>query len=363
MSSHPENAAPSPLLLAENTAFELLRAARRLIRGRTRSPGYWAAGDRFSALWLGGPLRSSSEFHVAAGPDLAGGLDSLYEEAMLAADALEALPELTRRLQEMLEPEAAARALKRYEAGLPEMDLLEAARVSLATLTTQGYAVLHARGAPGLASRWLAAWAEAVGAHDVQQQRVCGLGVLARLPPEARPPALARLELMPEALVPRATSFSEGVAEYLARYGDTSAAPMAVLGTLAFSTLPTEEVEALLELCLGEAGLLRGMSNLFRLAQDVSFDPTESMNAGVFASAAEQRRSVLEIISDGKFSKSELDVRLREAWTLHSTRTRRAFEEVLAARGEGVGSETLATWLQALFQVLARLVPGTWKTE
>jgi hypothetical protein len=352
VSSHPENAAPPPILLAEDTALELLRAARRLIRGRTRSPGYWAAGDRFSALWLGGPLRSSSEFHVAAGPDLAGGLDSLYEEAMLAADALEALPELTRRLQEMLEPEAAARELKRYEAGLPEVDLLGAARVSLAMLTTQGYAVLHARGAPRLASRWLAAWAEAVGAHDVQQQRVCELGVLARLPPEAR-----------EALVPRATSFSEGVAEYLERYGDTSAAPMAVLGTLAFSTLPTEEVEALLELCLGEAGLLRGMSNLFRLAQDVSFDPTEPMNAGVFASAAEQRRSVLEIISDGKFSKSELDARLREAWRLHSTRTRRDFEEVLAARGGGVGTETLATWLQALFQVLARLVPGTWKTE
>jgi hypothetical protein len=339
VSSHPEN-----------TAFELLRAARRVIRGRTRAPAYWAAADRLSALWLGGPLRSSSEFHVAAGPDLAG-LDSLYEEAMLAPDALEALPELTRRLQELVEPEAAARELKRYEAGLPEWELLEATRVILATLTTQGYAALHARGAPRLASRWLAAWAEAVGANALQQQQVCGLGLVARLPPEARQPALARLGLTPEALVPRGTSFSERVDEYLERYGDTSAAPVAVLGTLAFSTLPTEEVEALLELCVGEAGLLPAMSRLFRLAQDVSFDPTEPMSVGVFANA------------DGKFSSSELDERLREAWTLHSTRTRRAFEEVLAAQGQGVGSATLATWLQTFFQVVARLVPGTWKTE
>lgn len=351
MSSQSETVAPPPTPLAEDTAFELLRAARRLIRGRTRAPAYWAAADRITALWLGAPLHSTSEFHVAAGPDLAASLDSLYEEALLAEDALEALPGLTRRLQEMVEPEAAARELKRYEAGLPEVELLEAARVILATLTTQGYATLHARGAPRLASRWLEAWAEAVGAHDLQQQRVCGLALLARLPPEARQPALTRLDLTPEALVPRGTSFSERVAEYLERYGDTSAVPMAVLGTLAFSTLPTEEVEALLELCVGETGLLRAMSRLFRLAQDVSFDPTEPMNVGVFASA------------DGKFSKSELDARLNEAWTLHSIRTRRAFEEVLAARGQDVGSATLAAWFQALFQMVARLVPGTWKTE
>jgi hypothetical protein len=363
VSSPPENLGPPPTPLSEDTAFELLRAARRLIRGRTRAPGYWTAADRLSALWLGGPLRSTSEFHVAAGPDLAASLDSLYEEAMLAADALEALPELTRRLQELVEPEAASRELRRYEAGLPEVDLLEAARVIIATLTTQGYAALHGRGSPRLASRWWAAWAEALGAHDLQQQRVCGLGLLARLPPEDRQRSLARLDLTPEALVPGSTSFSEGVTEYLERYGDTSAAPMAVLGTLAFSTLPTEEVEALLELCVGEAGLLRDLSRLFRLAQDVSFDPTEPMNAGVFASAAEQRRSVLEIISDGKFSKPELDARLREEWTRHSTRTRRAFEALLAARGQGVGSATLATWFQAVFQILARLVPGTWKTE
>ncbi len=350
MSSHPENVAPPPRPLAEDTAFELLRAARRIIRGRTRAPSYWAAADRLSALWLGGPLRSTSEFHLAAGPDIAS-LDGLYDEAMLAPDALEVLPELTRRLQEMVRHEAAARELKRYEAGLPEGDLLEAARVILAVLTTQGYAALHARGAPRLASRWLAAWSEAVEAHLFQQQRVCGLPLVARLPAEARQPALTRLDLTPEALVPRGTSFSERVEEYLEHYGDTSAAPIAVLGTLAFSTLPTEEVEALLELCVGEAGLLPAMSKLFRLAQDVSFDPTEPMNAGVFASA------------DGKFSKPEIEARLQEAWTLHSTRTRRAFEEVLAARGQGVGSATLAAWLQALFQVVARLVPGTWKTE
>ncbi|HLM42281.1 MAG TPA: hypothetical protein VK458_00380 [Myxococcaceae bacterium] len=354
MSSPPEN---------EATAIALLHAARRLIRGRTRAPAYWAAADRLSTLWLGVPLRSTSEFLLAAGPDLAASLDSLYEKAMLAEDALEALPGLTRRLQELLEPEAASRVLKRYEAGLPEVDLLEATRVLLATLTTQGYAALHTRGSPRLASRWLAAWAEAVGAHDLQQQRVCGLGLLARLPPEDQRPALARLGLTSEALIPRGTSFSEGVTEYLEHYGDTGAASMAVLGTLAFSTLPAEEVEALLELCVGEAGLLRHLSGLFRLAQDVSFDPTEPLNAGVFASAAEQRRSVLEIISDGKFSKPELDARLREAWTLQSTRTRGALEALLASRGQGLGAATLATWLQALFQVLAKLVPGTWKTE
>ena len=346
----------------ENVALDLLRATRRVIRDRTRAPSYWAAADRFSSLWLGGPLRSTSEFYLAAGPDLAI-IDSLYEEAMLSADAVDALPRLTRRIQEMVEPEAASRLLQRYEAGLPEVDFLEATRVIIATLTLQGYSALQGRGSPRLASRWLEAWAEALGQQNLQQQRVCGLGVLARLPPEARPLSLARLDLPPEALVPGSTSFSEGVTEFLERYGGTSAAPVAVIGTLAFSTLPTEEVEVLLELFTGEAGLLSAISGLFRLAQDVSFDPTEAMSTGVFATAAEQRRNLLEIISDGKFSKTQLDERLREAWAIHAARTRRAFEELLAARGQGVGMATLSTLLQALFQVLARLVPGTWKSE
>lgn len=332
-----------------------LSFAKRVIRERTRAGAYWAAADRLSQLWLAGPLQSAPEFVSAAGPDLAAILDTLYEEAPPTLTGVEALPALTRRFQELVELEVSTRELRRYEAGPTEPGLMEAARLLLAALTHQGHAALVARGAPELAARWREAWADFLWKHNSQQQQVTGLGVLARLPPEQRPYALTCLGLTPASLVPASTSFAEGVNEFLDRYGETAASSMAILGSLPFSALPLDELDALLRLWTAPGGLLPRISRLFRLAQDVSFDPSEALSTGVFATAAEQRRGLLAVITEGNLSKQELDARLREAWTRDLPRARQDLEQTVD------GSATLSAWLRALFQVLDRLVPGTWK--
>jgi hypothetical protein len=329
-----------------------------------RAPGYWAAADRFSDLWLGGPLRTSSEFQLAASADLGAGIDWLYDELLSSsASAAEALPRLTERLQEVVELERALELLRRLETAPlePGAEPEEATRAILATLTVHGYAALHARGSAELASRWLEAWADAMWRQNVQQQQTCGLGLLGRLPPGERPASMARLGLTLEDLVPRSTSFSEGVGEFLERYGETAASTVAVLGGLPFSTLPTSQVEALLRLCTGETGLLTLISQLFRLAPDVNFDPAEAMNTGVFASAAEQRRSVLEVAAGRTLSKPELDARLGQEWARFSARTRQRLDGVMAAHVEQVGPGVAAGWIPAIYALLERLVPGTWK--
>jgi hypothetical protein len=135
---------------------------------------------------------------------------------------------------------------------------------------------------------------------------------------------------------------------------------VAILGSLPFSGLPTPQVEGLLRLCTGEAGLLPAMSNLFRLAPDVSFDPAESMNTGVFATAAARRQSVLAVVAEGSLSKPELDAALGGEWRRQAVRTR-GFLEGLAAAHEAEVGPVVSGWIPALYQVLERLVPGAWK--
>jgi len=345
------------------TTMELLSAARRIIRSRTRTPEYFRAAERLTRLWLGGPLRASSALAVAAGADLSG-LDWLYDEEVEAGEAAAGtLVRLTRRLQERVSGETASEHMRRLEEeGLgAEASLEEATCAILALLTTQGVATLTQRGSAGLASRWQRAWADFVGRHNLEQQRLSGLGLLLRLKPDARRRCMETLELSPEDLAPRATSFSEGVEEFLHRYGETSAGSVALLGSLPFSELPLEEVEGLLELCTGPSGLLPLMDRLLRLAQDVSFDPAEALNTGVYATAAEQRRSLLALLEQGGLSKPELDVRLRGEWVRCASHMRDELHSRVSSHGGGAGTATAATLVQALFQVLDLLVPGTWK--
>lgn len=341
----------------------VLGEARQLIRSRTRAPSYWAAADRLSRVWLGEPLCSTSDFHVAAAPDLGGIIDWLYDELLSDPEtAAESLPALTVRLQEMVDLEAASEALRCFASRRPDagVDLVEATRVLIAALTTHGYAVLWARGSAELASRWLEAWGRALWKQNVQQQRVCGLGLLGRLAPGAREACMASLGLTAEDLVPRSTSFSEGVAEFLETFGETSASTVAILGSLPFSELPVAVVEQLVRLCGGESGPLPAMSHLFRLAPDVSFDPAESMNTGLFATAAARRQSVLEVAAEGPLFKPELDAALEREWRLQAARTRQFLEGLAARHGAEVGL-VVAEWIPPLFRVLERLVPGTWK--
>jgi hypothetical protein len=280
--------------------MDLLTASRGVIRSRARTSSYWIAAEQLTRLWVGDPLLSSAEFYIAAGADLSS-IDWLYDENTGPGESgAEALVRLTRRLQEMTNLETATREVRRLEEeGLGAGASVEdATGAIIAVLTMAGVEALTRRGSAELALRWQRAWADVLSLHAVQQQRICGIGLLPRVSPDARRRCMQTLGLGPEDLVPRATSFSEGVEEFLHRYGDTSAGSVALLGSLAFSALPLEELNGLLELYAGPSSLLRVMDRLLRLAPDVSFDPAEAINTGVFAAAAEQRRSLLDVVAE-----------------------------------------------------------------
>jgi hypothetical protein len=346
------------------TMVEILTTSRRIIRSGARTPQYWRAGERLTRLWTGDPLRSSSEFHVAAGIDLGGIIDWLYDEGVKAGEfAAEALVGLTRRFQEMVDLESAAHKVRRLEKeGLPEGTTIEEATCAIiAVLTTQGTSAFIRRGSADLASRWHQVWADFMWRQNIQQQRICGISLLPRMTPNARRLAMDILDLHAEDLLPRATSFSEGVEEFLYTYGETSAGSVALLGSIPFSELPLAEVEGLLEMCSTPSGLLPPMAGLLRLAPDVSFDPAEALNTGVFATAAEQRRSLLDVIKEGRLSPPALSARLREEWARYSSRMRDELSVQVLSYGKGAGTATADTLLQALFKLLELLVPGTWK--
>ncbi|MFY0579947.1 hypothetical protein ACN28S_41980 [Cystobacter fuscus] len=149
--------------------------------------------------------------------------------------------------------------------------------------------------------------------------------------------------------------------EFLARYGETSAAAVALLGTLPFSTLPIEEVEGVLRLCTATPGLLPPMAGLLRLAPDVDFDAAEALNTGVFAIAAERRRGLLEVIAEGGLSKPDLDAGLREEWARHAPRMLGTLREIVASRGAEAGTAPASAIIDKLFQTLEVLATRTWK--
>jgi hypothetical protein len=343
---------------------ELLAASRRIIRSRARTPQYWSAGERLIRLWTGDALRPASDFHISAGIDLGGIIDWLYDEGVQAGEfAAETLVGLTRRFQEMVDLESAAYKVQRLEhEGLPEGASIEEATCAIiALLTTQGTSAFIRRGSADLASRWHQVWADFMWRQNIQQQRICGISLLPRMTPKARNLAMDILDLHAEDLLPQATSFSEGVEEFLHTYGETSAGSVALLGSLPFSELPLEEVEGLLEMCSTPTGLLHPMAGLLRLAPDVKFDPAEALNTGVFATAAEQRRNLLDVIREGKLSQPSLNARLRDEWARYSSRMRDELSIQVLSYGKSAGTATADILLQALFKLLEKLVPGTWK--
>ncbi len=345
------------------TTVDLLIASRNIIRSKARTPQYWSAGERLNRILTGAPLASNSEFHISAGIDL-GGIDWLYDEGVQAGEfAAETLVGLTRRFQEMVNLEAASQEVQRLEKeGLhAQAGIEEASCAILAVLTVQGVDALTRRGSAELASRWHQAWVDFMWQQNIQQQRICGIGLLPRMTPIARSRSMELLEIRPEDLVPRANCFADGIEEFLHTYGETSAGSVAVLGSLPFSELPLEEVEGLLDMCIGSTGLLPLMARLLRLAQDVKFDPVEPLNTGVFAIAAEQRRDLMDVIREGKLSPPSLSARLSEEWARYASSMRDELAIQLLSCGKSAGTASADTLIQALFKLLEKLVPGTWK--
>lgn len=332
-------------MMSADQAMDLLKRAEEVIRQRTRSARYWAGGDQFAVLFPGKALRPEARIGQAACVNLPAVLDSLYEELCARRDVdLSAPAALTADLQAMTELAGATAWLQRVPSG--EWTLVEAAKALLAVLTSQGHAALAKATSAAVATEWIALWQDCVRRHNVQQQRTNALVLLGGTEPSLQAPARLQLGLEPQDLRPSATSFSEGVREYLVRNADSGAGALALSGTLPFTTtLAGDALEGLFRAVADRAGFLDPLAQLLRMAQDVRFDPTEAFNAAVVGMAAERRVGFLEVRAGG-LPAAELEPRLQEEWKRRSAESR-ATLDATAARANG------KPWHAALQEILS----------
>jgi len=354
--------------ISSESALEKLSNARQVIRSQTRSSKYWAAGDGFSEMFLGRPLGAPLDIAKAAGSDLAAVLDTLYEEFAKGAGTPGKVRELTRALQAATEPRGATEALARFDTAFAasKATVEEAAETICAVLTLRGYEELSRRAGTEAADDWLALWREMLWKHNSQQEAISVLGMLAAPPADKHKTLLESLgssaDNKMDTEVPTATTFTGGVREFLAKYGETGGSNMSLLGAFAFSqTLAPEELRGLLRFMKSEPEFLGLMVKVLRFAQDVNFDPTEVLNTGIFAHAAERRARIVEVIASRDLS-NEFDRKLKEAWAEYGTEAQNRLAEILQKHSALPGHKVLSTLLMTLMKLTQMLIPGSWKT-
>lgn len=334
----------------EADALDLVRRARALLRSRARTPAYFERGDRFAAVFLGGPLGTPSEYTRAAGTDLPAVLDTVYEDFLLRplAEAAQ-LREMTERLQGAVEmaPEALPPLRARLDAeGCP---LVDVASALLSAVTWLGYDTLARRASAEVAAGWLDLWKGAVAAHNQQQELHTGLCVLRAVSSADRPSVAAALGITEAALRPGHGTFLEGAERYLGMFSESGAAAMALVGALPFAGKPAPlDLAALIAFLRATPDLLARMSGLLRFAQDVELDPSEPISTGVFALAVERDLPVLDIDARDLPS-TDIGARLRTAWEQHSAASLRRLATLAA------GSDTA----DAIRPVLSEIIEVT----
>jgi hypothetical protein len=315
-------------------ALDVLQLAREHIRSRTRSRTYLEHADRFAAAYLGKTLGVAPEYYKAVGTEATIVIDAWYEHLVAEGEtAAPMLKQTTRRLQEMLDPAAAVRTLPALRARLevPSCTLLEVACGNLAAITSLGHASLSARISNEVAEVWLALWQSSAWNHNHQQELHCGLSMLPPLSADARIAVMATLEISPADLRPGGTTFSSGAREYLAIFSESGAAAMALVGALPFAErVSSEDLSALIAFLTATPELPALLCRILRLAQDVSFDPSEPVSTGVVALAAERGVSIVDLHA-AQLPKAALDAQLREEWSVYSHECRRQMDAILAA--------------------------------
>lgn len=319
--------------LSTAEARDLLTLARKHVRLRARTETYWEHADRFAAAFLGRPLGVEPHYCNAVATDAAVAIDSWYE--CLVLDGEKAVPDLkksTRRLQEMVDPPAAACALPalRTELERSSCSLLEVACAILAAITTLGGESLSRRVPSEVADGWLAFWQESAWKHNYQQEMHSGLSLLPPLSASSRARVTAELELPSANLRPHGTTFATGVREYLMTFGESAAAGMALIGALPFAEkLSNQDLAELIEFLRSTPELPALVSRMLRFAQDVNFDDSEPVSTGVVALAAERELSVVDIDAR-QLPKAHLDERLQKEWSTYRDELRERMEVILA---------------------------------
>ncbi|MEZ4448982.1 MAG: hypothetical protein R3B09_05820 [Nannocystaceae bacterium] len=321
--------------------------------------------DRFSSRLLSGPLGVAPERSSAVGTDLQI-IDFHYEALLSRGDAAPSLlAATTRRLQDAAGLAAAAASIPALEDALadPSCALLEVARAAVASLTVLGHGSLSKRVSSTAADRWLALWRDALLEQDQQQELHCGLCLLARAPEAARPRLRATLGVDADALRPGCGDFRAGVAEYLARFSETGALAVLLIGGIAFAEGPRPaELEALLEFIPATPEYLRPMTALLRLAADVRFDPEEPLSTGVYAVAAEMGKELVDVDARA-LARRPLDARLDREWTVVSAELRRRVDEVVARPRHRRLRPVLTDLASAVFSVGQEVLHAPHKSE
>lgn len=317
----------SPPVAIEPKLSVLLTQSERLIRSQSRSPRYWQGGDRLAEAWLGRSLGVPAPW-TRANVNLAAVCDTLYEEYVEHGQIV-SLRQLTLDLQDQAVPSRADDWIARAEKA-PPVDLRVAAKWLVAALTFGGYDALSRKSTTQVAQRWLELWQQALWKHNSQQERGSALEAIKRLPAERRTEAMALAGISPGDVSLGVTSFEEGVREYLENYGEAGAGALSLLGAIPFAPTLTSSQFGELLMLVSRPKFLEEIARLLRLAQDLSFNPAEFLNAGLAGYAAERREPILGPSEAHAVNPREASLRLRQLWADYFPKAKARIERLAA---------------------------------
>ena len=338
-------------------AARILESARAQVRKRTRSAGYFSSADRFSDLLLDVPFGAPALYSRALVTDLTC-IDVVYEAAGASA-----LKSATRRLQEATDLDAARRLLPVLGAGLSSSscDLVEVARAILAVVTVLGTEAAAAEVSPEHAAGWSLLWRRCVRAHNAQQERIGGLGLVAQRAPGEPRAAMEAWAITGDGGRCQGRSFADGVHHYLEQYGETSGVSFAIAGCLPFaqklSRAARIEVLRALE---APSGLLPLIARLLRFAQDLTLDPTEPISAGVAGHAAERRKRLIDV-RHADIPRDQVLEQLAAEWTTYLAGCRVRMDDILQGVAEESAREALRRLTRSVLSVAGAVSTGAYK--
>lgn len=339
------------------TAVRILEVVRAHVRERTRGAGYFSSADRFSELLLEVSFGAPVAYSRALVTDLTC-IDVVYE----AADA-SALTTTTRRLEEAVDLDAARRLLPTLEEGLSSAscDLVDVARAILAAVTVLGTQVAAAEVSPEYAVEWSLLWGRCVRAHNDQQARIGGLGLIAQRAPDEQRAAMKALVIMDDGDRCPERSFAAGVHHYLKQFGETSGVSFAIAGGLPFaqrlSRAARIEVLRALE---NPSGLLPAIARLLRFAQDLTLDPTEPISAGVAGHAAEQGMRLIDVRA-ADIPRDRVLQQLATTWSAYLADYRVQTNEILHSINDKSANEALCRLTRSVLSVADAVSTGAYK--
>ncbi|WP_434381817.1 hypothetical protein [Melittangium boletus] len=340
-------------------ALRVLHSARHHVRTQSRSPEYFQAADRFSELFLGKAFHLEADYFKTVGTDYSA-IDCLYEEwSPHTGREDEASPEaVTERLQEMTRLVPAVAALEELEATLQTDTCarLDVCRALLGTITVLGHLALAGLESDGLEEAWSLAWQERVWRQNSQQARLQRLIHVMRAPAEDKAARMEALGPAREELRVHGTTFVQGVHEYLERYAETGASSVAFVGGLPFArTLSAEGLGEVLTLIHEDTDDFLGrMARLMRFAQDVRFDPSETLNSGVMGYAAETGQALSDVDAT-RLPQAQLDTWLRQEWERTLAETRQRFAPRVSGLSDASARSSLEGFLTGVYAIATRL--------